>query len=66
VGALAGPWLGAALLLPLSESTRVLWGSSGMGLDLLVFGLAILLVTLFLPGGLITVVRKRRGFTGSR
>jgi branched-chain amino acid transport system permease protein len=60
VGTLVGPWLGAALLLPLSEGTRVLWGSSGLGLDLLVFGLAILLVTMFLPGGLVTL-RGRRG-----
>lgn len=60
VGTLVGPWIGAALLLPLSEGTRVLWGSSGLGLDLLVFGLAILLVTLFLPGGLVTL-RGRRG-----
>jgi branched-chain amino acid transport system permease protein len=62
VGTLLGPWIGAALLLPLSEGTRVLWGSSGLGLDLLVFGLAILLVTLFLPGGLITL-GDRRGST---
>jgi len=59
VGTLVGPWLGAAVLLPLSEGTRVLWGSSGLGLDLLVFGLAILLVTLFLPGGLVTLWRRR-------
>lgn len=60
VGTLVGPWIGAALLLPLSEGTRVMWGSSGLGLDLLVFGLAILLVTMFLPGGLVTL-RGRRG-----
>lgn len=60
VGTLVGPWLGAAVLLPLSEGTRVAWGSSGLGLDLLIFGLAILLVTLFLPGGLVTL-RRRRG-----
>lgn len=60
VGSLIGPWLGAALLLPLSESTRVLWGSSGTGIDLLIFGLAILLVTMFLPAGLVTL-RKYLG-----
>jgi branched-chain amino acid transport system permease protein len=59
VGTLFGPWLGAALLIPLSEGTRVLWGSSGLGLDLLIFGFAILLVTMFLPGGLITLRRGR-------
>jgi branched-chain amino acid transport system permease protein len=60
VGTLVGPWIGAALLLPLSEGTRVMWGSSGLGLDLLVFGLANLLETMFLPGGLVTL-RGRRG-----
>jgi branched-chain amino acid transport system permease protein len=64
VGTLAGPWLGAAVLLPLSEGTRVMLGSSGLGLDLLVFGLAILLVTLFLPGGLMTLWKRRRGPAG--
>ena len=39
VGTLIGPWLGAAVLLPLSEGTRVLWGSSGLGLDLLILSL---------------------------
>jgi branched-chain amino acid transport system permease protein len=64
VGTLVGPWLGAALLLPLSEGTRVALGGSGMGLDLLIFGLAILLVTMFLPGGLVTL-RRRHGSTRS-
>ena len=62
-GHAAGSVAGAAVLLPLSEGTRVLWGSSGLGLDLLIFGLAILLVTMFLPGGLITL-RKRHGSAG--
>lgn len=60
VGTLAGPWLGAALLVPLAEGTRVALGSSGKGTDLLLYGLAILLVSLFLPGGLMTL-RWRRG-----
>jgi branched-chain amino acid transport system permease protein len=64
VGTIVGPWLGAAVLLPLSEGSRVMLGSSGSGMDLLVFGLAILLVTLFLPGGLITLWRRRRGPAG--
>lgn len=59
VGTLVGPWLGAALLLPLSQVTNALWGGSGLGLDLLIFGFAILLVTMFLPGGLVTLGRRR-------
>lgn len=60
VGTLAGPWLGAALLIPLAEGMRVALGGSGKGLDLLLYGIAIVLVSLFLPRGLITL-RLRRG-----
>jgi branched-chain amino acid transport system permease protein len=35
-------------------------GGSGLGIDLLLYGLAIILVSLFLPRGLITL-RLRRG-----
>lgn len=60
VGTLAGPWLGAALLIPLAEGMRVALGGSGRGLDLLLYGVAIVLVSLFLPRGLVTL-RWRRG-----
>jgi len=63
VGTLAGPWLGAAVLIPLAEGMRIAMGSSGHGLDLLFYGLAIILVSLFLPKGLITL-RVRRGSSG--
>ncbi|GAB2900110.1 branched-chain amino acid ABC transporter permease [Paralcaligenes ginsengisoli] len=64
IGTLAGPWLGAALLIPLAEGMRVAMGSSGHGFDLLLYGLAIILVSLFLPKGLITL-KVRRGSAGS-
>jgi branched-chain amino acid transport system permease protein len=60
VGTIIGPWLGAALLIPLAEGTRIAMGGSGLGIDLLLYGLAIILVSLFLPRGLITL-RLRRG-----
>ena len=60
VGTIIGPWLGAALLIPLAEGTRIAMGGSGSGLDLLLYGLAIILVSLFLPSGLVTL-RLRRG-----
>lgn len=60
VGTITGPWLGAALLVPLAEGMRVAMGGSGRGFDLLLYGLAIVLVSLFLPQGLITL-RLRRG-----
>ena len=64
VGSLVGPWLGAALLIPLGEGMRVALGGSGSGLDLLLYGLAIILVSLFLPKGLVTL-RWHRGSAGS-
>jgi branched-chain amino acid transport system permease protein len=64
VGTIAGPWLGAALLVPLAEGMRVAMGGSGRGFDLLLYGLAIVLVSLFLPRGLMTL-RLRRGAAAS-
>ncbi|MBU6501439.1 MAG: branched-chain amino acid ABC transporter permease [Burkholderiales bacterium] len=63
VGTIAGPWLGAALLIPFAQGMRVAMGSSGQGIDLLLYGLAIILVSLFLPKGLMTL-RWRRGSSG--
>ena len=59
-GSLYGPWLGAALLIPLGEVSRAAWGGSSGGADVLVYGLVIVAVTLFIPGGL-TTLRRRHG-----
>ncbi len=59
-GSLYGPWLGAALLIPLGEITRAAWGGSSGGADVLVYGLVIVAVTMFIPGGL-TTLRRRHG-----
>lgn len=58
MGSLYGPWLGAAILIPLGEGTRAYWGGSALGADVLIYGFAILIVTLFLPGGLLTIWRR--------
>lgn len=57
---LSGPWLGAALLIPLAEGTRIMLGASGRGVDLLIYGLAILAVTLFRPQGLVSLLERLR------
>ncbi len=64
VGTIAGPWLGAALLMPLSEGMRVALGGSGRGLDLLLYGLAIVLVSLFLPRGVVALWTRRGAAAG--
>jgi len=60
VGTVAGPLLGAAVLVPLSESTRVYLGGSGRSLDLVVYGLLIMVIAAFEPAGLVGLARRIR------
>jgi branched-chain amino acid transport system permease protein len=69
VGTVVGPLLGAAVLIPLSEATRLALGASGRSLDLVVYGLLIMLIAAFEPAGLVGIARRfsRRGAgSGSR
>jgi len=61
-GTLAGPLLGAAVLIPLQEYTRALWGGLGGGIDLMIFGFLIMFMIINQPAGMIGIlnaVRKR-------
>jgi branched-chain amino acid transport system permease protein len=58
VGTLWGPMLGAAVLVPLSEGTRVFLGGTGKALDLLIYGALIMVIAVFQPAGLIGLVRQ--------
>ncbi|MBI4561496.1 MAG: branched-chain amino acid ABC transporter permease, partial [Candidatus Rokubacteria bacterium] len=64
VGTLWGPLLGAAVLVPLSEGTRVLLGGGGKALDLLIYGGLIVVIAVAQPGGLMALLRRLSG--GSR
>ena len=64
VGTIWGPLLGALVLIPLSEGTRVYLAQSaggGKAVDLMVYGALIVLVAIFKPGGLMALlgIRKR-------
>jgi branched-chain amino acid transport system permease protein len=52
VGTLWGPFLGAVILIPLSEATRVYFGGTGKAVDLMIYGALIVLVAVFQPAGL--------------
>jgi branched-chain amino acid transport system permease protein len=52
VGTLWGPLLGAAVLVPLQEGTRVMLGGTGKAVDLLIYGALIILISVAQPGGL--------------
>jgi len=60
-GSLWGPLLGAVVLVPLSEGTRVLLGGTGKALDLLIYGALIMAIAVFQPAGLMGLLRQLRG-----
>jgi branched-chain amino acid transport system permease protein len=59
-GTLIGPLLGAAVLIPLQEYTRAFWGGLGGGVDLIIFGLLIILMVVKQPAGMIGIIRDIR------
>lgn len=59
-GTLWGPIIGAAVLVPLSEVTRIYFGGTGGTLDLMIYGALIVLICIFKPEGLIGAVKMRR------
>jgi branched-chain amino acid transport system permease protein len=59
-GTLMGPILGAAILVPMSEYSRVYFSGSGRNLDLLIYGLLIMIIAVYRPDGLIGLMRQRR------
>jgi branched-chain amino acid transport system permease protein len=65
VGTLWGPALGAAVLVSLSETTRIWLGGTGKAVDLMIYGGLIVLVSVFQPGGLMGLLgrfgRRRPG-----
>lgn len=58
LGSVWGPVLGAAILIPLSEYTRILLGGTGKGIDLIVFGALIVVVACFQPQGIVGLMRS--------
>jgi ABC-type branched-subunit amino acid transport system permease subunit len=44
-----GPALGAAILVPLSEYSRIWFGGTGRTIDLILYGILILLVCMWAP-----------------
>lgn len=70
VSTLWGPFLGAVILIPLSEATRVYLGGTGKAMDLMIYGGLIVLVAVLQPAGLAGLLgrlgRRGRGRAGMR
>lgn len=60
LGNIYGPIIGAAILIPLSEYTRVYLGGTGKGIDLMIFGALIIFVACFEPNGILGLLKKKR------
>jgi branched-chain amino acid transport system permease protein len=60
IGTLWGPVLGAAILIPLTEVTRSFIGGSGRGVDLILYGSLIILISLARPEGLVGLFSRRK------
>lgn len=58
LGTLYGPIIGSAVLIPLSEYTRILLGGTGKGVDLIIFGLLVVLVACYQPNGIVGIFKK--------
>ena len=50
-GSVMGPVIGAAILIPLSEITRVWLGYKGTGMDMLIYGFLITMISVYQPKG---------------
>ena len=61
LGSIYGSFLGAAILTVLPEFLRVL-----QDFDIIVYGLMLILMTMYMPGGLISGLQKIALFAGGK
>jgi branched-chain amino acid transport system permease protein len=60
VGTVFGPVVGALVLTPIAEITRVFLGGRGVGIDMIIYGIVIILLALYFPGGVISTLKRRK------
>ncbi|PWC52692.1 branched-chain amino acid ABC transporter permease [Azospirillum sp. TSO22-1] len=60
VGTLLGPVLGAGILITIEEYSRVLFGSTGSGTDMIIYALMIILVAVYSPAGVMGLLHELR------
>ena len=58
IGNIWGPLIGAAILIPISEYSRIYLGGTGGAIDLIFYGLILMAICIFRPEGLISLVPK--------
>ncbi len=55
VGTVWGPVIGAFILIPISEFTRIHFGGGGKGVDLIIYGFLIMVICIYQPFGVIGI-----------
>jgi branched-chain amino acid transport system permease protein len=60
VSTLSGPVLGAVVLTVIEEGSRRVFGGTGRGTDLVIYGLLIVAVAVFRPAGILGILGHRR------
>jgi branched-chain amino acid transport system permease protein len=58
VGNIWGPLIGAAILIPVSEFSRMYLGGTGGAVDLIFYGIILMLICVFRPDGMISFFPK--------
>lgn len=66
VGTPVGPIIGSVVLTLISQYSRILFGGTGTGIDLIIYGVLVIIVVLFLPHGLLSIIEKVPAFIGKR
>ena len=60
MGTIWGPVVGSVIIVLLSESSRSYLGGIGAGLDFVIYGLLIMLIAVYQPGGIVGAVNAYR------
>jgi branched-chain amino acid transport system permease protein len=58
VGTLFGPLFGAVILTVIEEGSRILFGGSGRGTDLIIYAALIVLIAVYYPNGVVGWLRR--------
>jgi branched-chain amino acid transport system permease protein len=66
LGGIAGPIVGALFVFPIAEFFRIELGGSLHGIDQVIYGIALILVALFLPEGLTSIPKRIRKWREER
>lgn len=64
IGTVAGPIIGSAVLLTMSEYSRVYFSGGGRNVDLLIYGMLIMIFAAYCPGGIMSMISSLRARSG--